>query len=809
MKSLLLSVCFFALATYSFAQGKISGTVTDEKGEAMPYVNVLLLNAKDSTLAKGGVTDTEGKFVIDARQGNFLVSARMTGYKPYFSAPFELTAHHDLGKIGMEQVAMQLKEVSVTASRPMIEVKSNAIVVNVASSPILSSGSAHDILSKSPGITTDQDGRISLKGKQNVMVMIDGKLTYLSGDEVIRLLQTTPAENIESVEIMENPPAKYDAAGNAGMINIKMKKDKNLGFNGSLNLMGGVGRYGKATSGGSFNYRRKKYNVFGSYNYNYNKRYQELNLSREIPGTAGKSVFTQEQYIPSQSNNHSMRLGTDFFINPKTTIGFLVNGNAGNVSISNTGVTDITGFIPTNYDRFRSQTNIDDTWRNVSGNVNFKSKLTDNSELTIDVDASYWNRTGNQLSRNSFSYRENNAPSPENPWNIRMATDATINIMAAKADYVINFKDKSTLETGVKSSLVQTNNVLDAALDANGTGVFVPDASRSNTFTYDESINAAYMNYSKKMGKWSFNAGLRGEHTASDGYSVTMDQRNKRSYFALFPSASVAYNVDKKFSLSASYSRRIDRPNYQNLNPFVFFLDRYSYQKGNPFLNPQYTDAYSLTYGYKGFAFLTLSYNDTRSGIVQLPYIDRQTRESYITFDNLSRLENYSANLTVPVPVTKWWTMNANLTGFYNRITAPVFVEGGSIDKGQVTFTGNVTNAITLPKNVKLEVTGQYQSKMIWALFEMRPQYQVDLGVSKTFVQGRLKTRASVTDVFKTRVFDAVVRQGELNNTIYNVWENRIFRLNVTYNFGKNEVKPARRRSTGIDDLQRRLGDGN
>ncbi len=815
-KVLFFAIVYFVFQMMGFAQSKIgtvSGKILDEKNEAVPFANVLLLNPKDSAMVRGAVTDMEGKFVVEKiAEGSYVLSARMIGYKNFVKA-FEITAANptvDLGTFSLASAATQLQEVAVTAAKPMIEVRNNAIVLNVSSSPTLGTGTAFDALSRAPGVSTDQDGRISLKGKQNVMVMMDGKMTYLSQDELSRLLQSLPAENIESIEVIENPSAKYDAAGNSGLINIVMKKDKNLGFNGSANFGIMQGIYPKYNGGVNFNFRQKNYNVFGNYNLSAAERFNRLEINREVPTQDGAfTYFKGNTPMKMENVNHNFKLGADFFLDKNTTLGIMASGNMGEWNGKNEGTTGITGALGgNNYNELRADNEIRNDWTNAAFNLNFKRKM-GKGELTFDGDYSFWKNNGDQNNINSFYRNGEEIKEEYKPFHARTFRKSNIDIYAFKTDYSISLANGLNLEMGAKSSYVSTNNDFDFRVKQ-PTGEFTKDASQSNIFEYTENINAAYVNANRQFfdKKMSVQAGLRLEHTNSDGFSPTLNQRNKRDYVNLFPSLSVSYDLNKKNKVSLSYSRRIDRPSYDNLNPFVFFLDKYTYNKGNPFLNPQFTNSFGATYSFANFLFFNLNYSHTTDGISQILEQDNQTQATFQTMANLAKMENVSFNITAPIPVNKWWAMNFNLTGMYNSINSP-YHDGTTIDRSMFGFISNITSTFTLPSNFKVELMSFYRSKMVWNIMTAEPMYNIDLGVSKTMMNNKLRVRASITDIFNTQEFRGLAQQGTLNSQILNKWESQTVRLNVSYSFGKNEVKPARQRKTSIDDVQQRAGTGN
>ncbi len=791
--------CFTAQAQ------QISGKIYDENNQPLPYANVLLLAAADSTLIKGTATDTTGAYVIEQiKAGDYLLSAQMVGYKNYYSEAFALNnTPQNFPDIRLREATTQLGEVTVRSTKPMIEVTPNALTVNVEASPVLQNGTAQDVLRKSPGITVDQNGNISLKGKANVLVYLDGKPTYLSDTDLARLLESTPAKNIEKIEIMDNPPARYDAEGNAGIINIVRTAQAATGLNGSINLNSGYGRYPKLNPSLNLNYRQKKFNVFGNYSHYYAKRFQHQNIFRRIPYQGDTTLFDQYSTSVNRVNNNNFRTGADWFITPKATLGVLLSGNVGRWRGNTDNLTELGGEYNNPYDGLTAESMERNTWQNLTYNVNFKQDFEKAGTLSIDVDNARWNNTSRQ--NNDNFYFSNEGSTAEPPLLVRTATETAIDIWAIKADYTRNIFGNWGLETGLKTSSVVTDNALDFNRLVDNR--LVNDTLRSNRFQYDEKIYAGYAELSKKFNdQWQVKAGLRGEQTFSDGYSVTLDSAARRQYFNLFPSASLSYKMSEQHNLSLSYSRRIDRPDYGNLNPFEYFLDRFTFSRGNPFLRPQYTNAYGLTYGFKDAVFVTLNYNRTTDAITQVLLQDEAQQTTFQTTVNLNRINAYSVSLAAPLPVTQWWMLNLNATGYYNDIQSP-FSEGGQINKSRFSYNLRAQNTFTLPGDVKLEVMGYYNSPQLWGLFEIGSQYQLDAGVSKTW--GRFRAQASLDDVFRWQRAIVDIRQGDIDAQVRNRWESRVFRLSLSYRFGNEKIRQARQRGTASDDIQKRAGSGN
>ncbi|WP_277478432.1 outer membrane beta-barrel family protein [Catalinimonas alkaloidigena] len=798
----MLALIFLALSAE--AQHQLSGKVKDENSQAVPFANVLVMNPQDSSLVKGTITDTTGHFVIERiTEGNYIVSAQMVGYKSTFSPVMSINDDKVMADIQMIETTTELNEVVVSATKPMMEMTPNALVVNVEASPILKNGTAREILEKSPGVTVDQDGNISVKGKSNVLVYLDGKPTYLSDSDLSQLLESTSAENIEKIEIMDNPPAKYDAEGNAGIINIVRKKSSDMGLNGNVSVGVGYGNYPKLNPSLNLNYRSEKVNLFGNYSHYYSKKVQNNDIFRNIPyrtelGDTAITTFDQSSRMINWVHNNNFRSGADWYVAPKSTIGVLVSGNFGEWNGDAKNTTILGGVYDNPYDGLNAENRSGNNWTNITYNLNFKQELANGGELSFDADYAVWDRESYQ--KNDNFYFSNEGETTEPPLLVRTNMNTNIDILAIKADYSTTIFGDWGLESGLKTSKVTTDNNLD--FNTIEDGELQKDTLRSNRFQYDEQIHAAYLNVSKKFNEaWQLQAGLRGEYTSSMGYSVTLDSAAEREYFNLFPSASLSYTMSENHSFSLSYSRRIDRPNYSNLNPFEFFLDRFTFERGNPFLNPQYTNAYGLNYGFKSAVFLTLNYNETNDAITQVLEQDEESQTTFQTTVNLDKQRNYSANIAAPLPLTQWWVMNFNLTGFYNTIESS-FSEGGQVDKSRLSYMARMQNTFTLPGDIKFELMGMYQSPQLWGIFEIQEQYQIDAGISKSV--GKLKIQASLDDVFNIRNNRVNIVQGDIDTVVKNKWESRVFMLNLSYRFGNDKVKQARKRGTASDDLRQR-----
>jgi len=808
--SVLLLAQLFLVGSSSFAQtktnGTVAGTVKDNQEKPLDYATVSLLKAKDSSLVKGALTDSKGQYKLAGlANGSYLVSASNIGYQKVFSKPFiigEAKPDVTVETLVMQTGNHELKGVSVVGQKALIERKADRTVLNVENSVLAAGNSAMEILEKAPGVTIDKDDNISLKGKQGVTVMLNGKLTYLSSAQLATLLRSTDGNTIQSIEIITNPSAKYDASGNSGIINIILKKNKSIGTNGSLTLGAGYGIYPKSNESLTLNHKQGKFNFFGSYSHGDNQRVNNLNIYRIVNSQNTTTYFNQNNYMPQKNYNNTYRAGVDYDVTSKNTFGFLVNGYFNGEQDDNINRTLI-GNRPGVIDSMQNTTsNIHQTYNNFALNVNDHYKIdTAGQELSFDLDYSKFNNNSNAQYNTDFFLENGNLQHA--PLALLNQTPSVINIKTAKADYTKNFKKIVKLEAGFKLSDVKTDNDLQAQKQA-GNG-FINDTSRTNRFVYSEKVNAGYINLSKTFKKLSVQVGLRAENTSSNGNLITTNQVVNRSYLNFFPSVFLSESLSAKHDLGFSYSRRIDRPSYDNLNPFVYYLDQYTYSQGNPFLKPQYTQSYELNYTYNKTINVSLSYSHTKDVITNI--LLTKDKATFATQLNLQSQNSYNININAPFTFTKWWSGNVNLNGFYLGFKSDSLL-GGNLNSGQAAFQFKTLQTFLVGKAFKAEVSSDYQSALTYGIFHIKPQYSFDAGLSRSFAQKKANLKLSVSDIFNTRISKVSSRYQSVNIDFNEKQESRIARLTFTYNFGNSKLTPTRRHNSGADAEKNRVKSG-
>ncbi|HEY0244291.1 MAG TPA: outer membrane beta-barrel family protein, partial [Mucilaginibacter sp.] len=727
------------------------------------------------------------------------------GYNKAVTASFNVTnVNITVPNLTVTDNSKSLQTVNITTTKPLIERKADRMVMNVENSILAAGNSAMEILERAPGVTIDKDDNISLKGKQGVTVMINDKLTYLSSTQLATLLRSTDGTTIESIELITNPSAKYDASGNSGIINIKLKKNKNAGTNGSVTLGTGMGYYFKDNTSVTLNHKEGNLNVFGNFSRNDNQRGRVIGIDRKVVDANGQATyFSQSTFMPQINHNNSYRFGADYDLSSKNTIGFIVNGYFNKENDFNTTPTHI-GSTPAALDSLqRTTSTFRQSYNDFAANLNDRYQISKSGQvLTADLDYSKFTNTNNAQYQTDFYLPDGSVQHPSTF--LRNQSPSTINIRTAKVDYTYPINKTLKFESGLKYSDVKTDNDLEAQKLAGSS--YINDTSRTNRFVYDEKIAAGYINLSKEYKGTSIQLGLRGEYTNSTGDLITTSQIVNRKYFNLFPSVFINHTFSKDNELGLTYSRRIDRPSYEDLNPFVYYLDPYTFSQGNPFLKPQYTNSFELNYTYKKTINVSLGYSQTSDVITQIILTDPAKKVTYQTNLNLQTQNAYNININSPYTIAKWFTGNINLNAFYNQFKSDNLL-GANLNKGQAAFAGRVTQAF-LFGGFRAEVLENYQSAQTYGLFDIKPQYNIDLGLSRAFVDKKLNIKVSCSDIFNTRTNNVDLNYQSDMIRIKQKNESRIARLTLTYNFGNSKIK-ARNHQTGAEDEKGRVKGGN
>ncbi|MEM9990267.1 MAG: TonB-dependent receptor [Bacteroidota bacterium] len=797
-------LCLMAFTQLSFAKnsGTITGAVQNVQHEPIAYANVILYRALDSNVVKLQLSDEDGNFQFNNILPNqYYVEVSYVGLPSETTDAFELTAGaiHSIPTIYLADASNELSEVVVTAQKPLLELKPDKMVMNVENIATSAGKNAFELLRTAPGIVIDNNDNIALMGKTSVQIYIDGKPSPLTGAELANFLRSTPATDITAIEIITNPSAKFDAQGNAGIINIKMKKDKNLGGNATLNLGYAQGQRRQYNGSLSTNYRNKQMNVFGSYSHYDGANINNNDFYREQFG----NFFDQQFVGQGDWNSHNFKVGTDFFINKKHTIGFLVNGSLSSGNWETDGQTLIGSLEDMEADSVLLAQS-DNVWSsdNINYNLNYKLEGENGKSLNIDLDHGTFRNDSDDLQPNIYKDASQQIVLDERIF--RLVTPTDIDITTAKLDYEMPL-GKGKLGLGAKTSFITTDNTFNFFNVIDGDETI--DETVSNEFEYQENVNAAYVEYSSQLDKLGIQAGLRMEQTNSEGNLMSMqaveDETVERSYLDFFPSAGLTYQVNNDNSLQLNYSRRINRPNYQDLNPFESRVNELSFEKGNPFLRPEYANKLQLTHTYKYAINTSIGYAHTKDVISRVVDI-RGENASFITWLNLAEQRDYSLNVSGSIPITEWWSMYTSLTAVQQHNKAD-FGEGKIVDLRVNTFNGYSQMNFTLPKGFNLEMSGFYSSPSIWeGTFKMEEMWALNAGVQKKILKERGTIKLAVTDIFRTQQWRGESTFGELYMIAAGDWDSRRVRVNFSYLFGNNQVK-SRKRSTGLEEESSRV----
>ncbi|HVI47360.1 MAG TPA: TonB-dependent receptor [Chitinophaga sp.] len=818
-KAFTLTVTVLSASFNSQAQNgpRVSGQVVQTGSKPVEFATITLLKAKDSSLVKGAIADIGGKYEFEnVKQGKYLIAAAAVGMNKTYGKAFDVvTAAVQLPPISMEASSKSLKAVDVTARKPFIEQRADKMVVNVENSISASGGNAMEVLEKSPTINVDKDGNISMKGKSGVIILIDGKQTNMSSQDIAELLRSMPSTNLEQIELIANPSAKYDAAGNAGIINLKLKKNKNYGTNGNLTLGASHGKKPRYNAGLNLNHRNEKFNIYGSYNYNHREQEQNLGLFRSLTDKNSYRVYDQVSEMHNQSEYHAGKIGLDYFLAKGHTIG--VMADVAYRDYKDPGVsTTLMGNGKIIDSILRTNTNQGGIWRRGAYNLNYRGVLdSTGKELNVDLDyAKNSDRQGNNI----YAFTTGgDGKATLNRDTSRNNQPAVIEIKTIKVDYTHPLKKQAKLEAGVKLSFVKTDN--DARFDSLKGGNWILDDNRSNHFIYKENINAAYINFNKQYKKWTVQLGLRGEQTHITGRSESRKGNqdvvvnNDSSYFNLFPSAAVTYTLNKDNTLGITYSRRIQRPSYEDLNPFEFYLDRYTKVSGNPSLRPQYSNNFEVTHTFKDFLITSIGYAHTKDMMTRIlsSDVDMATGDSTVLkykYQNVAKADNFNMNVSVPFPITKWWNSFTTLSGAYNIFET--VVDNNHVKLYAFGFFGRTQQTFIINKNLTAEATFFYVSPQVAdeGLFRMKSMCALDLGLQQKVLKGKGTLKLSMTDVLKTQYFRGSFDNAGKYTSVSSRWDAQQVRLNFTYRFGNSNVKAARNRQTGLEAEQNRVKQG-
>jgi len=809
----LLSLTLFSVLLFNFANaqtnsGKVSGSVLDEGKKPLNGATVILLVAKDSTQVASQLAKPDGSFNFQNLKDNtYRVVATYIGYKSFRSGNVTVSQQSavNLPAFILSPAGKTLNDVTVTAQRSYIQQKVDRTVVNVGALISNTGANALEVLEKTPGVQVDADGNITFKGKSGVLVMIDDKPTYLSAANLAIYLRSLPASSLNQIELMDNPPAKYDAAGNAGVINIKTKKNTTRGFNAVVSADLAQGHYGRMNESINLNYHVDKVNLFANVAYDQERTFRRLEIDRGYFDASGNQTSSLKDisYFRPTSNNTNIKAGMDYYVSPKTTWGVVFTGTISS-DHDNSPVYSLLYGKNGELDSTINTQNISKNTFNSKGiNLNYTHKY-DSTGRTLNFDLDYIRDVSgsNQLFVNN-TFLPNGTLT--NSQTLSDNLPSTINIYSAKADYSHPLKGKAKLEAGIKSSYVNTNNAANYFNVVDGVSSI--DYNNTNQFLYKENINAAYINFNKDFSRFSLQTGLRVENTNGDGHQLDNAEKADSSfanhYTNLFPTAYLSYNLDtaKHNVLVLSYGRRIGRPNYGSLNPFTFFVDEFTYFSGNPFLKPQFTDNYKLAYSFKNLFTVAVAYDYTTD--VQGETIHNIGDVFISTTGNIGQLKTLNFSVNTNLQPAKWWTINLYAEVYNNNYQGQFYT--GYLSQSKNTLDFNGSNQFTISKTWNAELSGFYDNGGVYGQFVTLPKGMLNAAIQKKVLNNKGSIKLSMRDILHTfNPSGTITNIADATATFHNSLDRQVATLAFTYSFGKSTNTPPKRDTGGADSEQGR-----
>jgi len=799
---LLLSLLAWpALVRAQQTSGTITGTVLDKAQQPVPFSTVVLRRAEGAAVAKIALADSVGHYELaDVPYGSYTTQVTSVGYQEAVSAPFQLSeARLQQSPIALTEVKNLLGEVTVTGKKPLVERQLDRTVINVDASITSAGSSVLEVLEKSPGVSVDKDGNIALRGKEGVSVYVDGRPTYLTGADLAALLRSMQANQLNQVEIMTNPSAKYDAAGN-GVINIRTSKSDAKGLSGSASVAYTQGRYAGSVQTLNLNYRSGNLTLYGNLGAGMRNGYQEFLSVRRLRSAvpSDTALYDQNTFMKTTNKTLNGKLGLDYAVGKNTTLGVVVNAYNNPNHSTTTNLTTLKGYDNQALAYIDAPARGVGKWQNFGSSVNLQHQLdTTGRELSADLSYVTYHSELEQSFTNTFRQTDGALYQPTDRF--RQGIDRSIAIYTAKTDYLHPLGEDKKLELGLKTSYVTTDNKSPYATWNDG--AWDNNAARSNQFIYNENINAGYANYSQELSKWSVQLGLRLEQTLAKGNQVRTGQKFTRNYTQLFPTAHLAYELNQDHKLGVSYGRRIERPEYGDLNPFRVYLDRYTYEEGNPLLRPQLSQNVELSHLFKdGLLTTTLLYNRT-TNIIQDVFF-QQGKEAFERPENLNTRLVRGLSVSAEIPVNDVITSSFDVQLTNNRYSGLINDQPFAINAN--TLKGNMMHQAKLDNGWGFEVAGWYTSRSVSGTFIQQPFGMVAVGASKAVLNKKGTLRLSATDLFGWNRFVGVSQYQDVDIRLQNNWQTRAVKLNFTYRFSQGaKVANNARKSANEEEANR------
>lgn len=787
--------------------GKIKGRVIDAESKSpMEYANIAVYRKPDAKLVTGGITNNAGVFEIgELPLGNYSLEAVFIGFGKTTISDVKISPNDpnvDMGTIELTASQQNIGTVDVVAERNRVEYKIDKKVINVTNDINAAGGTAITVLENTPSVEVDIDGNVSLRGSSSFTVMIDGRPSVLSGSDALKQI---PSSAIQNIEIITNPSAKYEPDGMAGIINVVMKKNVLSGVNGIVNLNLGTGkRYGTDLL---LNYKTKKYNVFVGANWNDNTDEGTMASLRETYNNDTTTYLSMDGLRNHSRGGKQLKGGIDYFLTEKTSLSF--SGEVGNYDFSSEGGGKIHEYRqPGNYHLYSVQANNSLREGNyASGNLSFLSKFDESGQHKLEGSVNYRRRDG--LSSSVIDESVSDAAF-NNTGNYlsRVITneDDVSDDYRLKLDYTLPLANKSKLEAGIQSRMERETELFSFKNYNPATGGFVNNPKFTSDMDFREDIHAMYVTYSGSLKPVQYMLGMRGEYTnrSIDHSKVSTPYTIDR--FDYFPSLHLSYDMSASTQLMSSYSRRINRPDGRDLDPFPSYMNQYTIRMGNPDLQPEYTDSYELNYMYKfGNSFLSFEsfYRTTNNLITRIQEL-KDDGIFYMTSDNLNRDHSLGAEVMGNLNLTKWLLLNTSFSLYNYKLKGEVL--GKSVDKQSTNYSGRFNATLKFSPDSRMQITGFYRGPSVSAQGDQKGFFSTNVAYRQELMKKKLSATLSVSDVFGSMKINGNSQGDNFKSTFKMQREPRVLMLTLSYkinNYKIDRQAPSEQQGMGggMDDM--------
>ena len=804
-RQLLLSTFLLFITFELCTQNSIQGKVFDDQSIPLEFANVLLLQESDSSFVNGSMADIDGSFVFDdLKSGQYILEASMVGFE---SARIRGIALSGQTRISVDSIVLTsgvaLNEIEVIARKPLYEQKIDRLVVNVENSIVSTGSTVLDILERSPGVMVNrQQGQISLVGKEGVVVLINGKNSYMPIDAVVQMLDGMNSENIESIELITSPPAKFEAEGNAGFINIILKQRTDVGLSGSYSLTGGYGRGVVSNDNINFNFRKNKFNLYGGYGFVLKKQDQEFINYRTLFYEGDEFINNNESLRDPTQRNHNGRLGLDIELGERTIVGVLLGAydnkwsmTAENMNVQSTNQqrTDIVNL----FVEERNQ------WTHQNANFNLSHQFNDQFNMSVDLD--YLHYRAENPTNYQIDFFDGNQDFDRTEFT-RSDKVTPIDIYVGKIDFTHQMNSRVALSFGGKTSDSRFEN--DVAVETQSNGKWIEAPEFTNVSVLNEKRYAVYGDADFKLSdETNAKFGLRYEYTDSK-VDINIEGRVvDRQFGALFPNAFITHQLNDDQSVGLAYSRRITRPTFNDMAPFVIFMDPNTFVTGNASLQPAFSQSLKFDYRFKSL-ILSLQYSVEDSTIARFQERSiNETNQSILEAINMDQLKSLSATLGFPIQFTRWWESRFNFMFIKSNVRANYF--GTALERSQSQFQSNASMIFSLPQDWSAELSGNYYGPQFFfnGVAQMKSTYTVNFGIQKKLGERAGTLSFNIRDLFNSYVWNVKTEIPEREFLSNNTFDLSQTTFSITYsrNFGNQKLKKSRQRGTGSDEERKRV----